>query len=137
MRRRSTGAESNRRQATSGSRWQMFLTTMLSHLLGGAATQDAGVGTVQPVGTYGQGIDSWGVQDLVGNVWEWTSSKASLYKGNPAQLPVQHKDWIVIRGGCYASPTKGDLPVSGTLRNWVAPNYKNPVLGFRLIRPSS
>ncbi len=96
-----------------------------------------GVGTVQPVGTYGQGIDSWGVQDLVGNVWEWTSSKASLYKGNPAQLPVQHKDWIVIRGGCYASPTKGDLPVSGTLRNWVAPNYKNPVLGFRLIRASS
>ena len=103
--------------------------------LGGrAATQEAGVGTPQPVGTYPQGIDAWGVQDLVGNVWEWTSSKASLYQGNQAQLPVQHKDWIVIRGGCYASPTKGDLPVSGTLRNWVAPNYKNPVLGFRLVR---
>ena len=103
--------------------------------LGGrAATQEAGVGTPQPVGTYPQGIDAWGVQDLVGNVWEWTSSKASLYQGNPAQLPVQHKEWIVIRGGCYASPTKGDLPVSGTLRNWVAPNYKNPVLGFRLVR---
>lgn len=103
-------------------------------IAGRAATQEAGVGTVQPVGTYPQGIDQWGVEDLVGNLWEWTSSKASLYQGNPAQLPAQHKDWIVIRGGCYASPTKGDLPVSGTLRNWVAPNYKNPVLGFRLVR---
>jgi serine/threonine-protein kinase len=105
-----------------------------SWIAGRAATQEAGVGTVQPVGTYAQGIDAWGVQDLVGNVWEWTSSKASVYPGNSAQLPAQHKDWIVIRGGCYASPTKGELPVSGTLRNWVAPNYKNPVLGFRLVR---
>jgi formylglycine-generating enzyme required for sulfatase activity len=104
---------------------------------GRAATQEAGVGTVQPVGTYPQGIDAWGIQDLVGNVWEWTSSSASLYEGNPAKLPTQHKDWIVIRGGCYASPTKGDLPVSGTLRNWVVPNYKNPVLGFRLVRSGS
>jgi serine/threonine protein kinase len=104
---------------------------------GRAATQESGVGTVQPVGTYNQGMNRWGVQDLVGNVWEWTSSKASLYKGNSTQLPAQHKDWIVIRGGCYASPTKGDLPVSGTLRNWVAPNYKNPVLGFRLVKSGS
>jgi eukaryotic-like serine/threonine-protein kinase len=104
---------------------------------GRAATQESGVGTAQPVGTYNQGMNRWGVQDLVGNVWEWTSSKASLYKGNSTQLPAQHKDWIVIRGGCYASPTKGDLPVSGTLRNWVAPNYKNQVLGFRLVKSGS
>jgi serine/threonine protein kinase len=104
---------------------------------GRAATQESGVGTAQPVGTYNQGMNRWGVQDLVGNVWEWTSSKASLYKGNSTQLPTQHKEWIVIRGGCYASPTKGDLPVSGTLRNWVAPNYKNLVLGFRLVKSVS
>ena len=103
-------------------------------IAGRAATQEAGVGTAQPVGTYPQGIDAWGVEDLIGNLWEWTSSKASLYQGNPTNLPPQHKDWMVIRGGCYASGTKGDLPVSGTLRNWVAPNYKNPVLGFRLVR---
>ena len=94
------------------------------------------MGTAQPLGTYPQGIDAWGVEDLIGNLWEWTSSKASLYQGNPTNLPPQHKDWMVIRGGCYASGTKGDLPVSGTLRNWVAPNYKNPVLGFRLVRPA-
>ncbi|HVS20986.1 MAG TPA: SUMF1/EgtB/PvdO family nonheme iron enzyme, partial [Pyrinomonadaceae bacterium] len=104
---------------------------------GRAATQESGVGATQSVGTYAQGINRWGVADLVGNVWEWTSSKASLYKGNPAQLPAQHKDWIVIRGGCYVSSTKSDTPVSGTLRTWFAPNYKNQVLGFRLVKPSS
>jgi len=101
---------------------------------GRAASQESGVGAAQPVGTYTQGMNRWGVQDLLGNVWEWTSSKASLYKGNSAQLPPQHKDWVVIRGGCYATPTRGDLPLSGTLRTWFAPNYKNLVLGFRLVK---
>lgn len=101
---------------------------------GRAATQESGVGAAQSVGTYTQGMNRWRVLDLVGNVWEWTSSKASLYKGNPAQLPPQHKDWVVIRGGCYATSTKSDLPASGTLRTWFPPNYKNLVLGFRLVK---
>jgi formylglycine-generating enzyme required for sulfatase activity len=107
-----------------------------SWISGRAATEETGVKVAQPVGTYPQGDDIWGVEDLVGNVWEWTTSKASLY--NPSSsLPLQHQNWMVIRGGCYASPTKGLLPVSGTLRNWVAPTYKNPVLGFRLVRPGA
>lgn len=101
---------------------------------GHAATLDAGVGKEQPVGTYPTGANRWGVQDLIGNVWEWTSSKASVYKGNPLQLPAQYKDWIVARGGSYSSPSN---KVSGTMRDWFAPNYKNPVLGFRLVKAAS
>ncbi|MFN2577824.1 MAG: SUMF1/EgtB/PvdO family nonheme iron enzyme [Pyrinomonadaceae bacterium] len=101
---------------------------------GHAATLDAGVGKEQPVGTYPAGANRWGVQDLMGNVWEWTSSKASVYKGNPLQLPAQYQDWIVVRGGGYSSPTN---KVSGTNRDWFAPNYKNAVLGFRLVKVSS
>ena len=104
---------------------------------GRAATQESGVGAAQPVGTYTQGMNRWGVLDLVGNVWEWTSSKASLYKGNAEKLPAHHKDWVVIRGGCYVTSTKSDLPVSGTLRTWFPPNYKNLVLGFRLVKSGS
>jgi serine/threonine-protein kinase len=99
-----------------------------------AATQEAGVGKEQPVGTYPQGNNRWGVQDLIGNVWEWTSSKATLYQGNPLKLPEVQKDWIVVRGGCYGSPSN---KVSGTMRDWFAPNYKNPVLGFRLVKSGS
>lgn len=101
---------------------------------GHAATAEAGVGKEQPVGTYPTGANRWGVQDLIGNVWEWTSSKASVYKGNSLQLPAQYQEWIVARGGSYSSPAN---KVSGTMRDWFAPNYKNAVLGFRLVKASS
>ena len=101
---------------------------------GRAATQETGVGKEQPVGTYPQGGNRWGVQDLIGNVWEWTSSKASLYPGNPLKLPDVQKGWIVARGGSYSSPAN---KISATMRDWFAPNYKNPVLGFRLVKSAS
>jgi formylglycine-generating enzyme required for sulfatase activity len=101
---------------------------------GRAATQEAGVGKEQPVGTYPQGGNRWGVQDLIGNVWEWTSSKASLYPGSPLKLPDVQKGWIVARGGSYSSQAN---KVSATMRDWFAPNYKNPVLGFRLVKSAS
>jgi eukaryotic-like serine/threonine-protein kinase len=101
---------------------------------GRAATQEAGVGKEQPVGTYPQGGNRWGAQDLIGNVWEWTSSKASLYPGSPLKLPDVQKGWIVARGGSYSSQAN---KVSATMRDWFAPNYKNPVLGFRLVKSAS
>jgi len=104
---------------------------------GRAATKESGVGTAQPVGTYAQGSNRWGVQDLLGNVWEWTSSRASLYKGNSMELPAQHKDQIVVRGGSFGTSIKDNLPLSGTLRQWDPPNYKNLALGFRLIKSAS
>jgi formylglycine-generating enzyme required for sulfatase activity len=101
---------------------------------GRAATLETGVGKEQPVGTYPLGANRWGVQDLMGNVYEWTSSKASVYKGNSGAIQPQYQDWIVVRGGSYGTPS---TKVYSTYRDWFAPNYKNPVLGFRLVKVSS
>ena len=101
---------------------------------GRAATLETGVGREQPVGTYPLGANRWGVQDLMGNVYEWTSSKASVYKGNSGSIQPQYQDWVVVRGGSYGTPQS---KVYSTYRDWFAPNYKNPVLGFRLVKVSS
>ena len=36
--------------------------------------KDSGIGTTTPVGKYPKGASPYGVLDMAGNVWEWTSS---------------------------------------------------------------
>ena len=87
------------------------------------------------VGSRADGNNRWGVADLIGNVWEWTSSKASVYPGNSAQVPADVQDWIAIRGGCYVSdPGRSDKPVTACMRDFVPPSTRNTLLGFRLVR---
>jgi formylglycine-generating enzyme required for sulfatase activity len=88
------------------------------------------------VGSRPDGKNRWGVLDLIGNAWEWTSSKASVYPGNTAVVPRTMVDWVTIRGGCYVSdPTQADAPpVTSCLREFVPASTKTTLLGFRLVR---
>jgi formylglycine-generating enzyme required for sulfatase activity/serine/threonine protein kinase len=91
--------------------------------------------TPAPVGSRPGGKNQWGVVDLIGNVWEWTSSKASVYPGNTGTIAPEGRDWIVIRGGGYVSdPAKPDAPVSSCMRSFIHPETKTTLLGFRLVR---
>ena len=89
----------------------------------------------KPVGTFPDGSNRWGVVDLIGNVWEWTSSKASLYPGNSKEIPAATRDWVVTRGGSYRSdPNDRQILLSATYRDWFDPTSRQPNYGFRLVR---
>ncbi len=87
------------------------------------------------VNSFPGGNNTWGVTDLLGNAWEWTSSKVSAYPGNPTTIPTATRDWVIIRGAGYnINPSDRDTPATSCLRSWVSPETKDPRIGFRLVR---
>jgi eukaryotic-like serine/threonine-protein kinase len=95
------------------------------------------VASPQAVGSFPNGKNRWGVVDLIGNVWEWTSSKITNYPGGRLTIPDQYKDAYVMRGGSYLSEPSGERAITATFRDWVPASTKHPALGFRLVRAGS
>jgi len=86
------------------------------------------------VGSFPQGATQSGVQDMIGNVWEWTSSKPRFYDGGPVLSSV--KNARVQRGGSFFEKIKRDFH-NATDRSWFGDeNFKFPTIGFRLARDS-
>jgi serine/threonine-protein kinase len=87
------------------------------------------------VGTFPNGATQSGVQDLIGNVWEWTSSKASHYDSSPVDLADANAR--VLRGGSYIEKISSGEFHNATDRYWFVKsddNAKFPTIGFRLAR---
>lgn len=82
--------------------------------------RDAAKGGTQPVNATASGASPYGVRDLVGNVWEWTSS--TVEDGE-----VLH----VVKGGCYNDPP-GLLRADARLE--CGPKDKYETIGFRLVK---
>ena len=88
--------------------------------------------SLKPVGSAPGGKNVWGVEDLIGNVWEWTSSNIKPYPG--ANIGFSKPNNFVIRGGSYNSKSSGDRAITSTTRADVEPTRKDGLLGFRLVR---
>lgn len=84
------------------------------------------------VGSFPQGATQNGVQDMVGNVWEWTSSKPRFYDNTRVLSSV--KNARVQRGGSFFEKINSDF-YNATDRSWFGDeNSKFPTIGFRLAR---
>jgi formylglycine-generating enzyme required for sulfatase activity len=70
---------------------------------------------------------------MIGNAYEWTSSKASYYPGSRGQVRADMKDWIVVRGGAYITDMS-KKQISATFRDWFPSATMSSALGFRLVR---
>jgi iron(II)-dependent oxidoreductase len=90
-----------------------------------------------PVGAYPAGASPLGVHQLIGDVWEWTSS--DLY-GYPGFAPFPYREYSevffgpeykVLRGGSFGTDA---VACRGTFRNWDYPIRRQIFAGFRCAR---
>jgi serine/threonine-protein kinase len=78
--------------------------------------------------------NDWGVQDLIGNVYEWTGTKVNLYPGSAGTIRDTKEPQNMIRGGGAFSKSAGKDAVTSTFRAPVAVTTRDHELGFRLVR---
>ncbi len=97
--------------------------------LGGAALRPA------PVGAYPAGASAYGVEQLIGDVWEWTSSRFEPWPGFAPMLYADYSspffggDFRVLRGGSWAV---GGASIRPSFRNWDLPIRRQIFCGLRL-----
>jgi len=90
-----------------------------------------------PVGAYPAGASPLGVEQLIGDVWEWTSSDFRGYPGFRAwpydeySLVFFGPDYKVLRGGSFGTD---EVVARGTFRNWDYPIRRQIFAGFRCAR---
>jgi iron(II)-dependent oxidoreductase len=90
-----------------------------------------------PAGARPAGVSAWGIHDLVGNGWEWTSTVFGPFPGfEPmTSYPEYSADFFdgqhyVMKG---ASPATARELVRRSFRNWFRPNYPYVYAKFRTV----
>lgn len=99
----------------------------------GANAEGSGPGRPAEVGLHPRGASPFEVQDMAGNVWEWTADSIHSYEGGNIPedkfSPDAKNRLKVIRGGCYLS----DAGSANTTyrRGWPANGADYTQTGFR------
>jgi ergothioneine biosynthesis protein EgtB len=93
---------------------------------------ESGFWNVAPVGAFPEGANAAGCQQLIGDVWEWTTSDYVPYPGFKSEFDEYNDKWFVnqkvLRGGSFATP---QLHIRSTYRNFFHAHERWMVSGFR------
>ncbi|MFL5402186.1 MAG: ergothioneine biosynthesis protein EgtB [Gemmatimonadales bacterium] len=90
-----------------------------------------------PVGSYAQNRSPIGCSDMIGSVWEWTSSDFRPYPGFESFPYKEYSEaffgpeYKVLRGGSWATRPGA---IRNTFRNWDYPVRRQIFSGFRCAR---
>jgi ergothioneine biosynthesis protein EgtB len=94
--------------------------------------------SVAPIGAFPEGANSYGCQQMVGDVWEWTTSDYVPYPGFKSEFDEYNDKWFVnqkvLRGGSFATP---QLHIRSTYRNFFHAHERWMISGFRCARDLS
>jgi len=92
----------------------------------------------EPAGSRPEGRSAWGVEDLVGNGWEWTGTPFGPFPGFRAMATYPEYsadffdgDHFVMKG---ASPATARELLRPTFRNWFRARYSYAYATFRCVK---
>jgi len=92
--------------------------------------EDDGHAFVAPVGSYQS--NGWGLHDMIGNVWEFCSTKSGPYRRGPVKDPVgdlDEKRGFAVRGGGWSNEVHDCRCAT---RQADPPRFCHSNLGFRV-----
>ncbi|MBA3749660.1 MAG: ergothioneine biosynthesis protein EgtB [Nitrosopumilus sp.] len=88
-------------------------------------------------GSFPAGKSHYGCHQMIGDVWEWTSSEYMLYPGFKSRFEEYTDKWAinqkVLRGGSFATSVK---QIRSSYRNYFKPQERILFAGFRCVKDS-
>jgi iron(II)-dependent oxidoreductase len=96
-----------------------------------ANVKETGLRGTAAVGSFGTGTSPYGVEDMAGNVWEWTADWYEPYPGSTYQTEYFGQKFKVVRGGGWFEM---DDAVRSTNRDLTSVTAANDDMAFRCAR---
>ena len=97
-----------------------------------------GIWAPAPLGAFPAGQNAYGCQQMIGDVWEWTTSDYVPYPGFKSEFDEYNDKWFVnqkvLRGGSFATP---QVHIRSTYRNFFHAHERWMTSGFRCAKDLS
>jgi len=89
------------------------------------------------IGSYPESRSHYGCHQMIGDVWEWTSSEFTGYPGFTSSFDEYNDKWFtnqkVLRGGSFSTPK---MSIRGSYRNFFRLDERWLFSGFRCVENS-